>query len=173
MATFWATSKTILLLNTAVDTYWATFGGNSATFYLTSGHTGPDSYCQIKITTLQPVNTHLLCEGKYHCTDDLLFEWFRFSCLVWIRCTFGWIQTSQTGGQVNYTSKKWIKSVQWYFPLRSKWVFSAATINPCIYNFACNRIAYKMSLRSSSLYAVGTFRSKIDWIVLPDSVTRC
>ena len=21
-------------------------------------------------------NTHLLCKGKYHCTDDLLFDWF-------------------------------------------------------------------------------------------------
>ena len=27
-------------------------------------------------------NTHLLCKGKYHCTADLLFDWFGFSCFV-------------------------------------------------------------------------------------------
>ena len=24
-------------------------------------------------------NTHLLCKGKYHCTADLLFDWFGFN----------------------------------------------------------------------------------------------
>ena len=27
-------------------------------------------------------NTHLLRKGKYHCTADLLFDWFGFSCFV-------------------------------------------------------------------------------------------
>ena len=27
-------------------------------------------------------NTHLLCKRKYHCMDDLLFDWLGFSCFV-------------------------------------------------------------------------------------------
>ena len=27
-------------------------------------------------------NTRLFRKGKYHCMSDLLFDWFRFSCLV-------------------------------------------------------------------------------------------
>ena len=29
-----------------------------------------------------PENTHLLRKGKSHCTADLLFDWFGFSCFV-------------------------------------------------------------------------------------------
>ena len=31
---------------------------------------------------VDPENTHLLRKGKYHCTADLLFDWFGFSCFV-------------------------------------------------------------------------------------------
>ena len=30
------------------------------------------------VLSIWPVNTHLLCKGKYHCTADLLFDWFGF-----------------------------------------------------------------------------------------------
>ena len=34
-----------------------------------------------------PENTHLLREGKYHCTTDLLFDWFGFgqTSVLWIK----------------------------------------------------------------------------------------
>ena len=32
-----------------------------------------------------PEKTHLLCKGKYHCTADLLFDWFGFSCFVQLK----------------------------------------------------------------------------------------
>ena len=44
-----------------------------------------------------PENTHLLCKGKYHCTTDLLFDWFGFSWTTGLHVCQ--IQTSQTGGQ--------------------------------------------------------------------------
>ena len=31
-----------------------------------------------------PENTHLLHMGKYHCTADLLFDWFVFSCFAYL-----------------------------------------------------------------------------------------
>jgi hypothetical protein len=41
--------------------------------------------------------------GKYHCTIDLLFDWFRISCMTTDNFCFylqnRLIQTSQTGGQ--------------------------------------------------------------------------
>ena len=44
-----------------------------------------------------------LCKGKYHCTADLLFLLFGFSCLATTQIEhiylFGQIQTSQTGIQ--------------------------------------------------------------------------
>ncbi len=50
--------------------------------------------------TTQPGNTK---GGKYHCTIDLLFDWFGFSCLTTDTFCFYLqnilIQTSQTGGQ--------------------------------------------------------------------------
>ena len=30
----------------------------------------------------KPENNHLLCKGKYHCSADLLFDWFGFSRFV-------------------------------------------------------------------------------------------
>ncbi len=42
-------------------------------------------------------------KGEYHCTVDLLFDWFGISCMTSdIFCFYlqnGLIQTSQTGGQ--------------------------------------------------------------------------
>jgi hypothetical protein len=41
--------------------------------------------------------------GKYHCTVDLLFDWFGFSCMTTDKFCFylqnKLIQTGQTGGQ--------------------------------------------------------------------------
>ena len=37
--------------------------------------TVPRSQCHNHILE----NTHLLCKGKFHCTADLLFEWFGFA----------------------------------------------------------------------------------------------
>ena len=66
----------------------------------------------------KPENTHLLCKGKYHCTADLLFDQWRFG------------QTSKSLYSYNLT-KQLIPNqsnrrsdIQWYFPIRSKWVFS-------------------------------------------------
>ena len=46
-----------------------------------------------------PENAHL--HGKYHCTDDLLFILFGFSCFAYVEGTtcLVKIQTSQAGGQ--------------------------------------------------------------------------
>ncbi len=42
-------------------------------------------------------------KGKYHCTIDLLFDWFGLICFANknINCqlSYNWFQTSQTGGQ--------------------------------------------------------------------------
>ncbi len=41
--------------------------------------------------------------GKYHCTIDLLFDWFGLVCFAYInkncQLTYSWFQTNQTGGQ--------------------------------------------------------------------------
>ena len=29
-------------------------------------------------------NTHFICKWKYHCTAALLFDWFRYSCVVYV-----------------------------------------------------------------------------------------
>ena len=64
-------------------------------------------------------NTHLLHKGKYHCTADLLFDWLGFG------------QTSKSDNSFNSTKQlnpnqsNRRSAVQWYFPLHSKWVFSA------------------------------------------------
>ena len=68
------------------------------------------------------VNIHLHCKGKYHCTADLLFDWLEFSY-------FGYVELDsdlQVWSNPNQSNRS---VVQWYFPLRSKWVFSASN-NP-------------------------------------------
>ncbi len=41
--------------------------------------------------------------GKYHCTIDLLFDWFGLACFAnknkYCQLSISWFQTSQTGGQ--------------------------------------------------------------------------
>jgi hypothetical protein len=41
--------------------------------------------------------------GKYHCTIDLLFDWFELVCFAnkskTGQLSYSWFQTSQTGGQ--------------------------------------------------------------------------
>jgi hypothetical protein len=60
--------------------------------------------CLTRATTFRlygiPGNTK---RGKYHCTIDLLFDWFGISCMTTANFCFHLqnrlIQTSQTGGQ--------------------------------------------------------------------------
>jgi hypothetical protein len=44
-----------------------------------------------------------MLKGEYHCTVDLLFDWFEISCMATDNCCFylqnRLIQTSQAGGQ--------------------------------------------------------------------------
>jgi hypothetical protein len=57
---------------------------------------------------MKPGNTK---EGRYHCTIDLLFDWFGISCMTDNFCFYlqnRLIQTSQTGGQLySDTSPLW------------------------------------------------------------------
>ncbi len=58
--------------------------------------------------------------GKYHCTIDLLFDWFGISCMTTdIFCFYSQnrlIQTSQTGGQqYNDTSSLSIPWLNWLY----------------------------------------------------------
>ena len=71
-------------------------------------------------------NTHLLCKGKYHCMADLLFDllvlsWFAYVALD--RDLQVWSNPNQSN---------WRSTVQWYFALRSKWVFSDSAIQAAI-----------------------------------------
>ena len=50
----------------------------------------------------KPEDNYLLRKGKYHCTADLLFDWFGFDpnlCLIQHKPS-SWIPTSQTRGQL-------------------------------------------------------------------------
>ena len=69
--------------------------------------------------TNKPENTHILCKGKYHCTADLLFYWFAFSCFSYVELDTDF----QVWSTPNQSSMRSV--VQWYFPFISKWVFSA------------------------------------------------
>ena len=57
-----------------MKSFWATF---IDIWQLFTGHTA----IMLNSNPL-PENTRLLRKGKYHCTADLLFDWFRFSCFV-------------------------------------------------------------------------------------------
>ena len=65
---------------------------------------------------LSPESTHLLLKGKYHCATDLLFDWF--ACVELDRDLKVWWNPNQSNRR---------SAVQRYFPLQSKWVFSAQT----------------------------------------------
>ncbi len=45
-----------------------------------------------------------ILKGKYHCTVDLLFDWFGLVCFANknknCKLSYSWFQTSQTGGQL-------------------------------------------------------------------------
>ena len=69
--------------------------------------------------TLTSENTHLLCKGKYHCMTDPLFDWLGFGQTSKSVCSFN------STKQLNPNQSNRRSAVQWYFPLRSKWVFSA------------------------------------------------
>ncbi len=58
-----------------------------------------------------------ILKGKYHCTVDLLFDWFRISCMATDNFCFylqnRLIQTSQTGGQ--WYSDTLPFSIPWFY----------------------------------------------------------
>ena len=54
------------------------------------------------------------CKGKNHCSADLLFDWFGF----------GQTSNSTKAKQLNPNLSNRRSAVQWYFPSRSKTVFS-------------------------------------------------
>ena len=64
-------------------------------------------------------NTHWLLKGKYHCTADLLFDWCRFSCFVELKLKTDLLVLPNP----NRSNRR--SAIEWYFPLWSKWVFSA------------------------------------------------
>ena len=66
-------------------------------------------------------NTHLLCKG-YRCMADLLFDWFGFDQ------TCKSLSNSTQAKKLNPSQSNRRSSVQWYSPLRSKWVFYALPI---------------------------------------------
>ena len=64
-------------------------------------------------------NTHLLCNGKYHCSADLLFDQLGFNCLACVELD-KYLQVLLYPNQSNRRS-----AIQWYFPYEvNKWVFS-------------------------------------------------
>ena len=66
-------------------------------------------------------NTHLLCKGKYHCTAELLFD--RLGLAKQANLSIVLIKKKQLNP--NQSNRR--SAIQWYFPLRSKWVFSDMT----------------------------------------------
>ena len=48
-----------------------------------------------------PDITNLLCKMKCHCTADLLFDWFGFSCFVYVELDTSLVESKPTltGGQ--------------------------------------------------------------------------
>ena len=63
-------------------------------------------------------STHLLHKGKYHCTTDLLFDYFGFSSFAYVELD----RDFQVWSNPNQSNRRSV--VQWYFPLQCKWVFS-------------------------------------------------
>jgi len=88
-----------------------------------------------------------ILKGEYHCTIDLLFDWFGISCMTTDNFCFylqnRLIQTSQTGGQLyNDTSpfSPWLKVRVQLLPLRhqvgsrGRWY-----LNNCIFDQSFNK----------------------------------
>ena len=60
------------------------------------------SHLPAKTEAGTPEKAHSLHKGKYHCTADLLFDWFRFSCFAYVYATADLLvrpNSNQTGGQ--------------------------------------------------------------------------
>ena len=76
-----------------------------------------ERYTHWSVKLLQRIGTYLLRKGKYHFTSaDLLFYLFRFSCFAYVKLTTDllvWLNPNQSIRRL---------SLQWYFPLQSKWV---------------------------------------------------
>jgi hypothetical protein len=57
----------------------------------------------INFLLLASLSKHGILKGKYHCTVDLLFDWFGLVCFANknknCQLSYSLIQTSQTGGQ--------------------------------------------------------------------------
>ncbi len=69
-----------------------------------------------------------ILKGKYHCTVDLLFDWFGISCMTTDHFCFylpnSLIQTSQTGGQRYSDTSPF--SIPWCIKPRSAYVNSVS-----------------------------------------------
>ena len=75
---------------------------------------------------LESEKSHLLFKGKYHCTNDLPFDWFGFDQ------TCKSLSNSTWAKQLNPNQSNRRSFVQWYSPVWSKWVFFAW--NVCLLN---------------------------------------
>jgi hypothetical protein len=97
---------------------------------------------------LMPGNTK---GGKYHCTIDLLFDWFGLVCFVNknknCQLSYSWFQTSQTGGQrYNYTSAFSITCSCWTIQIsRQYW-------KPILLTDEIGRFPVKLTLKNVKFY---------------------
>ena len=76
--------------------------------------------CRVWSGALPPSLAYFATE--YHCMADLLFDLFRFGCFANAELTTDsivWFNRNQSSRR---SAVQWL---QWYFPLWSKWVFSA------------------------------------------------
>ncbi len=73
--------------------------------------------------------------GKYHCTVDLLFDWFGISCLNTDNFSYlqnRKIQTRQTGGQWNSNTPFWYSLPCLIFAPTARAVFSLSKTPTCL-----------------------------------------
>ncbi len=64
----------------------------------------------------------ILKGGKYHCTIDLLFDWFGLACLANTNKNY---QLSYSWLIPNQSNRRW--TVQWYLPFSIPWVYPRNT----------------------------------------------
>ena len=104
--------------------------------------------------------TYLLCNVKYHCAADLLFEWFGFDQ------TYKSPSNSTQAKQLNPNQSNRRSVVQWYFPLWSKWVFSVFFISPFYF---INSTRFNLPLFILRTFNLSTNLSlRIEWIFAPE-----
>ena len=82
--------------------------------------------------------------GNYHCTVDLLFDWYGISCMTTDNFCFylqnRWIQTSQTGGQWYSDTSPF--SIPW---LNTLWLFLALQRWHCeLTHFTCLKVLLRI-----------------------------